>query len=90
VANVTGTVYGTLTAVDDRWGEPENINVLKGYEKLDLGVIVRLNEAFVVQLSADNVTDEDALTESDPRTILAPNGRYIMPRSVEFSVGYEF
>jgi outer membrane receptor protein involved in Fe transport len=90
LANVTGTVYGTISAVDDRWGEPENVNRLDGYEKLDLGVILRINEAFIVQLAADNVTDEDALTESDPRTILAPNGRYIMPRSIEFSVGYEF
>ena len=88
--NVTGTVYGTLSAVDDRWGEPENVNRLEGYEKLDLGVILRLNEAFIVQLSADNITDEDALTESDPRTISAPNGRYIMPRTFQFSIGYEF
>jgi outer membrane receptor protein involved in Fe transport len=83
-------VYGTISAVDDRWGEPENVNKLKGYEKLDLGIIVQINDAFVVQLSADNITDEDALTESDPRTISAPNGRYIMPRTFQFSVGYEF
>ena len=88
--NVVGTVYGTLSAVDDRWGEPENVNKLEGYEKLDLGVIFRVNEAFVVQVAADNLTDEDALTESDPRTLAAPNGRYIMPRSIIFSVGYEF
>ena len=88
--DIRGTVYGTLTAVDDRWGEPENVNRLDGYEKLDLGVILRVNEAFTVQLAANNITDEDALTESDPRTILAPNGRYIMPRTFEFSVGYEF
>ena len=88
--NITGTVYGTLSAVDDRWGEPENVNRLDGYEKLDLGVILRINEQFIVQLAADNITDEDALTESDPRTILAPNGRFIMPRTFEFSVGYEF
>ncbi len=87
---LTGVVYGTLSAVDDRWGEPENVNRLDGYEKLDLGVIVRVNEQFVVQLSADNITDENALTESDPRTLTAPNGRYIMPRTIEFSVGYEF
>ncbi len=86
----SGTVYGTLSAVDDRWSEPANINQLDGYEKLDLGVIVRINEQFVVQLSADNVTDEDALTEGDPRNITAPNGRFIMPRTIEFSVGYEF
>ncbi len=88
--NILGTVYGTLSMVDDRWGEPENVNKLKGYEKLDVGVILRINEAFVVQLAADNITDEDALTESDPRTISAPNGRYIMPRSFKFSIGYEF
>ena len=87
---ITGVVYGTLSAVDDRWGEPENVNRLQGYEKLDLGVIVRIDERFSVQVSADNLTDEDALTESDPRTISAPNGRYIMPRSFELSVGYEF
>ncbi len=88
--NLTGVVYGTLSAVDDRWSEPENVNKLDGYEKLDLGVIVRVNEQFVVQLSADNITDEDALTEGDPRNISAPNGRFIMPRTIEFSVGYEF
>lgn len=87
---IAGTVYGTLSAVDDRWSEPENINRLDGYEKLDLGVIVRVNEQFVVQLSADNITDEDALTEGDPRNITAPNGRFIMPRTFELSVGYEF
>jgi iron complex outermembrane recepter protein len=89
-ADVEGVVYGTLSAVDDRFGEAQNVNVLEGYEKLDLGVILEFNQAFTVQLAGDNITDEDALTESDPRTILAPNGRFIMPRSVELSVGYQF
>jgi len=88
--NVTGTVYGTFTAVDDRWGEALNVNVLEGYEKVDLGIIMRISESFVVQLSGDNITDEEAFTESDPRTVTAPNGRFIMPRSFELSVGYEF
>jgi iron complex outermembrane receptor protein len=88
--DVQGTLYATASAVDDRFGEAQNVNVLEGYEKYDLGVILRLNEAFIVQLVGDNITDEDALTESDPRTILAPNGRFIMPRSFELSVGYQF
>ena len=88
--NITGSVYGTISAVDDRWGEPENVNKLKGYEKLDLGVILRINETFSVQLSVDNVGDEDALTESDPRTLTAPNGRFIMPRTFKVAIGYEF
>ena len=87
--NSVTTVYGTLSAVDDRWGEPQNVNRLDGYEKLDLGVIVSLDE-FSVQVSFDNLTDEDALTESDPRTIAAPNGRFIMPRSIRLGVGYRF
>jgi outer membrane receptor protein involved in Fe transport len=88
--DVQGTVYATVSAVDDRFGEAQNVNVLEGYEKYDLGLILRLNDAFIVQVVGDNITDEDALTESDPRTITAPNGRFIMPRSVELSVGYEF
>lgn len=88
--DIDGTVYGTISGVGDRWGEPENVNRLDGYQKYDLGVILRINDAFNVQLAADNITDEDALTESDPRTIAAPNGRYIMPRTFKFSVGYAF
>ncbi|MGH8242698.1 MAG: TonB-dependent receptor domain-containing protein, partial [Steroidobacteraceae bacterium] len=90
VANVDGSVYATYTAVDDRFGEALNINVLESYDELDLGVIVRVNESFIVQVAADNITDEEALTESDPRTFTAPNGRFIMPRNIRFSVGYEF
>ena len=40
--------------------------------------------------TADNVTDEQGLTEGDPRNPDAPNGRFIMPQSFRFSVGYEF
>jgi iron complex outermembrane receptor protein len=88
--NMAGSVYATYTAVDDRWGEALNINVLEGYDELDLGVIMRINESFIVQVAADNITDEEALTESDPRTFTAPNGRFIMPRNIRFTVGYEF
>ena len=84
-----GTLYGTFSAVDDRFGEAQNVNVLEGYEKVDLGVIARSTRLSRATRRRQR-TDEDALTESDPRTILAPNGRFIMPRTFEFSVGYEF
>jgi hypothetical protein len=90
LGNSFSTVYGTISLVDDRWGEPENVNRLDGYEKLDVGVIVSLNETFSVHVSGDNLTDEDALTESDPRDIAAPNGRFIMPRSIRLGIGYSF
>lgn len=88
--DITTTVYGTLSAVDDRFSDPANTVVLDGYEKVDLGVIVRLNDSLSFQVSADNITDEQGLTEGDPRNPAAPNGRFIMPRSILFSIGYEF
>lgn len=88
--NVLVTVYGTVSAVDDRFSDNGNTVVLDGYEKIDLGLIVRINDALIVQVAADNVTDEEGLTEGDPRNPAAPNGRFILPRSVRFSVGYEF
>jgi hypothetical protein len=41
-------------------------------------------------VSVDNLTDKDGVTEGDPRDPSAPNGRYILPRSIKFSVGYNF
>jgi iron complex outermembrane recepter protein len=89
--DVITTVYGTLTAVDDRFSDPENEQDLEGYEKFDLGVIFEVSESLNFQVSIDNVTDEDALTEGDPRVVgVAENGRTILPRSTKFSVGYTF
>lgn len=87
---VVGTIYGTLTAVDDRFSDQGNSVVLDGYEKVDLGILLRVSDRLTFQLSGDNVTDEDGLTEGDPRNPAAPNGRFILPRSFNFSVGYEF
>ena len=83
------TLYGTVSAVDDRWGDNANTVELEGYEKLDLGVIFEPNERVKLQLAIDNVTDEMGITEGDPRNPSAPNGRYILPRSVKFSVSYQ-
>lgn len=82
------TFYGTLSAVDDRWGDNANTVVLEGYEKVDLGVIYEPTENVKLQLAVDNLTDELGITEGDPRNPTSPNGRYILPRSVKFSVSY--
>lgn len=84
------TFYGTVSAVDDRYGDNANTVVLPGYEKVDLGVIYEPAENIKLQLSVDNLTDELGITEGDPRNPTAPNGRYILPRSVKFSVSYAF
>ncbi|GAA6151522.1 TonB-dependent receptor [Pseudoteredinibacter isoporae] len=87
---MSATLYGTLTAVDDRFSDNGNTVVLPAYEKVDLGVIFYPNEQLSVQLLVDNVTDEEGLTEGDPRNPSAPNGRYILPRTTKFSISYAF
>ena len=83
------TLYGTFSAVDDRWGDNGNTVLLEGYNKLDAGVIYQPSESVKLQLSVDNLTDEMGVTEGDPRNPTSPNGRYIMPRSIKFSVSYQ-
>jgi iron complex outermembrane receptor protein len=84
------TLYGTLSAVDDRFGNNENTVTLDGYEKVDLGLILEPMEGIKLQLAIDNLTDEQGITEGDPRNADAPNGRYIMPRTTRFSVSDAF
>jgi iron complex outermembrane recepter protein len=86
---VDATFYGTLSAVDDRYGDNANTQVLKGYEKLDLGAIFRVGQ-FDVQIAGDNLTDSHGLTEGDPRSTSGANARPILGRSVRLSVGYNF
>ncbi len=87
---VSASIYGTWTLVSDRYGDNANTNELDGYDKFDVGILVNISD-LSVQLSVDNLTDELALTESDPRAVGASaNGRYILPRSVKLTLGYHF
>lgn len=90
LADMPASVYGTLTAVDDRFGNNANTVVLEGYEKIDLGFMVEPTSSLRLQLAVDNLTDELGVTEGDPRSPEAPNGRYIMPRSIKLSLSYQF
>ncbi|WP_246004438.1 TonB-dependent receptor [Marinimicrobium koreense] len=87
---VDAVVYGTASIIGDRYSDNGNINKLPSYEKFDLGVIMNV-ENLEFQLAVDNLTDEEALTEGDPRAAgVSANGRYILPRNVKFSIGYQF
>ncbi|MCH7549616.1 MAG: TonB-dependent receptor [Candidatus Krumholzibacteriota bacterium] len=70
--------------------DPGNTVLLDGYSKLDLGAIITFDDRVTIQISADNITDKGGLTEGDPRNPAAPNGRFILPRTVTVSVGYAF
>ena len=90
LGDVESTVYATIFAVDDRFGDNGNTVVLEGYEQIDLGWNVFLSEDLELQLNVQNLTDEEGLTEGDPRNPSSPNGRYILPRNATFSVSYRF
>lgn len=82
-------LYGTLTYVGDRFNDPGNTVTLESYEAVDLGIDLNINN-FNIQLAYENVTDEEGATEGDPRNPTASNLRYILPRNIKLSVGYNF
>jgi len=88
------TVYGTISSAGDRFSDDANTDalILEGFTKVDLGVIVNLTDEVKMQLAVNNLTDEEGLTEGDPRgnSGLLDNGRYILPRSIDFNVSYQF
>lgn len=89
-ADTFASVYGTIAAVSDRYADNENTVTLAGYTKIDAGLQLELTEQLKTQLSVDNLTDKQGLTEGDPRNPTSPNGRYILPRSVTLSMTYKF
>ncbi len=90
IDDIESTIYANIFAVGDRFGDNGNQVVLEGYKQIDLGLNVFLSENLELQLNLQNLTDEDGLTEGDPRNPSSPNGRYILPRNATFSVSYRF
>jgi len=53
-------------------------------------MIFNISDQVQMQFAVSNLTDEAALTEGDPRDSLSSNGRYILPRTFDFNVSYQF
>jgi outer membrane receptor protein involved in Fe transport len=95
VAGVKPSLYATLQYTGDRFGDPENQQLLPNYYQLDAGVSVEFNEHLRLAVTGNNITNTIGLTEGNPRiigsqgtgTILA---RPILGRSFRFSVSYGF
>lgn len=82
--------YGAAAFVGDRFSDLANSVKLKGYTKVDLGLKIKSPGGLFGQIHADNLFDSHGLTEGDPRSTTAANGRPILGRSIRFSVGYDF
>lgn len=92
-----GRVYLTYTYVGKRYSNDENTIELPSYSKVDAGVMFDITEAFSVQVSGDNLTDEVGLTEGNPRTDVGAGGigtvymaRPLFGRSFMGSMTYRF
>ena len=85
----SATLYANYTWTDDRESDDANTFTLPSYSKLDVGAQFNFDR-LSFQIAGDNITDERGITEGDPRNPASPNVRYILPRSVKFTVGYRF
>lgn len=91
LGDVSGSIYGAFAHVGERQSNIQNTQPLPAYQKVDLGLALRLSNGVNLRVFGDNIFDAQGLTEGDPNTFgLNANGRYILPRSVRFSVGYAF
>ena len=89
IGDVPVTLYGTVFSVGDRFTDNSNATVLKGYNKLDAGLIFDLG-AIDVQIAGDNLGNSHGYTEGDPRSTTGANARPIFGRSYRVTVGYKF
>jgi len=83
-------IYGTFSAVGDRYSDPANSVTLDGYEKIDIGMVMNLTDEVEFRVAVANLTDSEGITEGDPRSSTSGNGRYILPRTFDVSVSYAF
>ncbi|MCF6269287.1 MAG: TonB-dependent receptor [Melioribacteraceae bacterium] len=88
--NINASVYGAIRYVGARWNDRGNTYQLDPYSKIDLGVNLSTLSGLTFNLSGDNITDSEGLTEGDPRDPLAKNGRAIFGRSFKFSITVDF
>ena len=90
VGDWDANLYAAAQFVGNRFENLANTVELGSYTKVDLGVRVNTPSGLYGQIHADNLLNSHGLTEGDPRSATAPNGRPILGRSFRFSVGFRF
>ncbi len=85
----TASVYSTVAWVDDRFSDAGNTITLPSYTTIDLGGVYSYDNVSF-RVAVDNLSDEEGITEGDPRDTTSGNVRFILPRNINVSVAYEF
>jgi iron complex outermembrane receptor protein len=87
--SLAASIYASYSIIAERQSDETNLVTLEPFEKLDCGMVVGMDR-LSLQVAIDNATDSRGLTEGDPRNPTAPNGRFILPRSIQLSIAYGF
>jgi outer membrane receptor protein involved in Fe transport len=88
--------FATVSYVDLRYSDPENLQVLPPYTTLDAGVIAKVGPHLEVRVQGTNLTNELGLTEGNSRTLTAgistgfEMARPIFGREVQGQLRYYF
>ena len=86
-------LYGTFSAIGQRWSDLGNTEDLPAYQTFDAGLIADF-QSFTFQVIGQNLTDSHGLTEGDPRTLPGATSlaasRPIFGRSVTASLTWRF
>lgn len=87
-------LHATYTTIGDRWSDPENQQLLPGYQTIDAGILVAVGEKLELRVTGNNLTNEFGLTEGNARIIGNSAGvvfgRPIFGRSFQASMMYRF
>jgi hypothetical protein len=89
-------IFATVSYVDLRFSDPENLQVLPPYTTLDGGLVAKLGQHLEVRVQGTNLTDELGLTEGNSRTLTAgistgfEMARPIFGREVQGQLRYYF
>lgn len=87
-------LHATYTTIGDRWSDPQNKQLLPGYETIDAGILAAIGEKLELRVTGNNLTNEFGLTEGNARIIGGGGGvvfgRPIFGRSFEASILYRF
>ncbi len=87
-------LHATYTTIGDRWSDPQNQQLLPGYNTIDAGLLATVGDKLEFRLTGNNLSNEFGLTEGNARIIGQSGGvvfgRPLFGRSFEASVMYRF
>jgi hypothetical protein len=89
-------VFATVSHVDLRYSDPENMQVLPAYTTLDAGLIAKIGAHLEARIQGTNLTDALGLTEGNSRILTSgistgfEMARPIFGREIQGQLKYYF